>query len=179
MPWQGMDWTTASVLPNFIILVLVPVLCTYACFSDMFSMRISNRVCLSILALFGAFAVLTGMPLATAGWHLLAGSIVLCVSFLLFASGWIGGGDAKLVAAISVWIGFSQLWEYIAISSVLGGFLTLALLSARSHPLPAFAVSQPWALRLHDKKSGIPYGIALGVTALIMWPQIALLSALL
>jgi prepilin peptidase CpaA len=165
------DASASSIITSSILLVLVPALCTYACFTDMFAMRISNRVCLAILALFGVFAIVSGMPLALAGWHLLAGLIVLCVSFALFASGWIGGGDAKLVAAISVWIGFGQLWEYIAISSVLGGFLTMAILAMRSHPLPAFAANQPWVMRLHDKKSGVPYGIALGVTALIIWPH--------
>jgi prepilin peptidase CpaA len=161
----------SSMITSSILLVLVPVLCAYSCFSDMFSMRISNRTCLAILALFGVFALASGMPLALVGWHLLAGLLVLCISFALFAGGWIGGGDAKLVTVLSVWIGFGQLWEYIAISSVLGGFLTVAILAARSHPLPAFAARQPWIQRLHDKKSGVPYGIALGVTALILWPH--------
>jgi prepilin peptidase CpaA len=166
-----METTLTSMVTSSIVLGLVPALCAYACFTDMFAMRISNRVCLAILALFVVFIFFSGMPLALAGWHLLAGFIVLCISFALFTFGWIGGGDAKLVAAISVWIGFSQLWDYIALSSVLGGFLTLALLMLRNHPLPAFAVKQPWIVRLHDKKSGIPYGIALGVTALILWPH--------
>jgi prepilin peptidase CpaA len=165
------DGTVATMITTSILLVLVPALCAYACFTDMFAMRISNRVCLAILALFGVFALSSGMPLALVGSHLLAGLVVLCISFALFAFGWIGGGDAKLVAAISVWIGFSQLWEYVALSSVLGGFLTLSILAIRKHPLPAFAANQPWVMRLHDKKSGIPYGIALGITALIMWPH--------
>jgi prepilin peptidase CpaA len=164
------DGSMQEFLTSVILLGLVPALCAYSCFTDMFSMRISNRVCLSILALFGVFAALTAMPLALVGWHLLAGLIVLIISFTLFATGWIGGGDAKLVAAISVWIGFGQLWEYIAISSVIGGFLTMAILAMRAHPLPAFAAKQNWVIRLHDKKSGVPYGIALGLTALIIWP---------
>jgi prepilin peptidase CpaA len=154
-----------------ILLVILPVLCSYACFSDMFSMRISNRISLAIVGLFGVFALTSGMALHDAGWHLLAGFLVLCVSFGLFATGWIGGGDAKLVAALSVWFGFGQLWEYIAVSSILGGFLTLALLFLRAQPLPLFAMSQDWILRLHDRKTGIPYGIALGVTALMIWPH--------
>jgi prepilin peptidase CpaA len=162
---------------SFILMVLVPALCAYSCFSDLFEMRISNRTCLSIVALFGVFAAATAMPLAIIGWHLLAGLAVLVVSFTLFAAGYIGGGDAKLVAAISVWVGFGQLWEYIAISSVIGGFLTLAILAVRKHPLPAFAVKQAWIMRLHDKKSGVPYGIALGLTALIIWPYSSLVNA--
>jgi prepilin peptidase CpaA len=172
-----MDWLSLSTISSVILMILVPALCAYSCFSDMFEMRISNRICLSILALFGVFAAVTAMPLATFGWHILAGLLVLVVSFTLFAFGYIGGGDAKLVAAISVWVGFGQLWEFMAISSVLGGFLTLAILAVRKHPLPAFAAEQPWIMRLHDKQSGVPYGIALGLTALLMWPYSSLVTA--
>jgi prepilin peptidase CpaA len=172
-----MNGSVSTMIVSLILMILVPALCAYSCFSDLFEMRISNRTCLSILALFGVFAAVTAMPLAVVGWHLLAGILVLLVSFTLFATGYIGGGDAKLVAAISVWVGFSQLWEYIAISSVIGGFLTLAIVAVRSHPLPAFAAGQPWMMRLHDKQSGVPYGIALGLTALIMWPHINLVTA--
>jgi prepilin peptidase CpaA len=157
-------------LNSIILLVVLPVLCMYSCFSDMFAMRISNRVCLAILVLFGVFVIASGMPMAVAGWHLLAGLVVLLVSFSLFATGWIGGGDAKLVAAIAVWTGFGQLIDYLAVSSLLGGALTLALLMARSYPLPAFAVRQAWISRLHDRETGVPYGMSLGVTAVLILP---------
>jgi prepilin peptidase CpaA len=172
-----MTSTMPPMIASVIMLGLVPALCIYSCFSDMFTMRISNRVCLTILALFGVFAIVTTMPLSLVGWHLLAGTLVLCVAFSLFAFGWIGGGDAKLVSAVSVWIGFDQLWEYIALSSLLGGFLTLGIMIMRSHPLPLFAMNQSWMVRLHDKKSGVPYGMALGITALIIWPFSSIWSA--
>jgi prepilin peptidase CpaA len=158
-------------LGSFILLGLFPLLCVYACFSDLFTMRISNRICLAIATLFPFFAFSTGMELSTTGTHFLTGFIVLFISFSLFATGWIGGGDAKLVAAIGIWVGFGQIWEYVAISSVLGGALTVALLSMRQHPLPAFAARQQWLLHLHDKKTGIPYGIALGIASLIILPH--------
>jgi prepilin peptidase CpaA len=111
------------------------------------------------------------MELSTVGMHMLTGFLVLFVSFSLFATGWIGGGDAKLVAAIGLWVGSGQIWEYIAISFILGGALTVALLSMRQHPLPAFAARQEWLLHLHDNKTGVPYGIALGTTSLIILPH--------
>ncbi len=158
-------------LLSLIVLGLLPVLFIYACFSDLFEMRISNRTCLAVLALFGVFAALNNMALADIGWHLLAGLLVLVVSFTLFSFGWIGGGDAKLVAVVAVWLGFGQLWEYFAISSVLGGLLTLGLLKLRSQPLPYQFAEMAWVQRLHNPGSGIPYGIALGISALLLLPH--------
>ena len=38
---------------------------------------------------------------------------VLVVTFMFFARGWIGGGDAKLAAATALWLGFDQLLNYL------------------------------------------------------------------
>ncbi len=57
---------------------------------------------------------------------------------------------------------------------MLGGGLTLALLYMRMHPLPSGLVGQGWLVHLHDRQTGIPYGIALGAAALLLLPQSAL-----
>ena len=44
----------------------------------------------------------------------------------MFAFGGMGGGDAKLMAATSLWIGFNlNLLGYLVISAAIGGVLTL------------------------------------------------------
>ncbi|MGL4243497.1 MAG: A24 family peptidase [Beijerinckiaceae bacterium] len=160
-------------LAQAITLALLPCLLAYACFSDLFTMRISNRVCLFVLGLFPVAALMVGMPAGDIGLHLLAGAAVIAVSFTLFAFGWVGGGDAKLVAAAAVWFGFDLVAEFLAISCVLGGGLTLAILYARQHPLPAGLMERAWIAHLHERTTGIPYGIALGVAALIVLPHSA------
>ena len=65
------------------------------------------------------------MPLADIGMHVGAALAVLVVTFVFFARGWIGGGDAKLAAATALWLGFDQLLNYLIIASLLGGILTL------------------------------------------------------
>jgi prepilin peptidase CpaA len=156
-----------------ILFALLPGLMAYACFSDLFTMRISNRVCLFVLALFPVTALAVGMAPYVIGWHLLTGLAVLAVSFTLFAFGWVGGGDAKLVAASAVWFGAEQTLEYVALSCLLGGALTMAILYARSYPLPAGLAARPWIAHLHERTTGIPYGIALGISALAMLPHSA------
>jgi prepilin peptidase CpaA len=160
-----------QMIASIILLGLLPVILAYACFSDLFTMRISNRVCLAVLALFPAAAVSSGMEVATIGWHLLAGAAALAVSFTLFATGHVGGGDAKLVPAIVVWLGFDQMLEFVALFCVLGGALTLGLLIARRQPLPSGLMTQPWIAKLHAPTTGVPYGVALGIAALIVLPE--------
>ena len=51
-----------------------------------------------------------------------------------------GGGDAKLLAATSLWFGFSMdLMVYLLVSSMFGGILTLMILSFRASPVAVFA----------------------------------------
>ena len=168
----------SSSLAGMILTIVLPLLCTYACFSDMFSMRISNRLSLAVLSLFPIFALAIGMGWTAFGWHMLTGVAVLAVTFSLFAAGYIGGGDAKLTAALAVWIGFGQLMEYLLLSSVFGGALTLGILFMRQHPLPEFAARQSWIMRLHDSKAGVPYGIALGIAALVLFPHSSVWKAI-
>lgn len=152
-------------------LTLFPALMAFAAASDLFTMTISNRVSLLLAAGFLAMAALSGMPLAQFLMHLGAGITVLVVAFGCFAAGWVGGGDAKVASAAALWFGFGYLLDYLLYASLFGGALTLLLLQFRQWPLPYSLVGQGWLLRLHRKDSGIPYGIALAIGALAVYPQ--------
>jgi prepilin peptidase CpaA len=103
---------------------------------------------------------------------------VLVVAFVFFARGWIGGGDAKLAAATALWLGFDHLLTYLLYASLFGGLLTLVLLNVRAMPLPSLLSGQPWAVRLHSKDSGVPYGIALAAAALVVYPDTIWMKAI-
>lgn len=152
-------------------LVIFPAFMAYAAASDLVSMRISNRIALGLIAAFLVFAVAVQMPLPQLGWHVAAGVVVLLVAFAMFAFGWIGGGDAKLAAATALWLGPDVLFSYLAFSALAGGFLTLWIISWRDHPLPEFLARQEWVQRLHAPRNGIPYGIALALAALVVFPD--------
>ena len=158
-------------LTDAIRLLLFPALMAFAASSDLLTMTISNRLSLALTAGFFLLTIVTGMSLAAIGMHLSAGALVLVFSFAFFSQGWIGGGDAKLVAATALWFGFDYLLDYLIYASLFGGVLALLLISFRKLPLPDVLERQPWILRLHEAGGGIPYGIALAAAALMVYPK--------
>jgi prepilin peptidase CpaA len=152
-------------------LLLFPALMAFAAASDLFTMTIPNRVSLALAAGFVVLALLSGMGFHDILTHVGAGTIVLVVAFGCFTMGWIGGGDAKIAAAAALWFGFGHLMDYLLYASLFGGALTLLLLQFRKWPLPYAVAGQAWLLKLHAKDSGIPYGIALAIGALMIYPE--------
>src|SRR5246500_3626857 len=152
-------------------LLLFPALMALAAASDLFTMTISNRVSLALAAGFLVLALLGGMAPYQILSHVGAGAAVLAVAFACFAMGWVGGGDAKVAAAAALWFGFAHLMNYLVYASLFGGALTLVLVQFRQWPLPNALTGQAWLMRLHAKESGIPYGIALAIGAMMIYPE--------
>jgi prepilin peptidase CpaA len=158
-------------------LTLFPVMLAFAAFSDLFTMTIANRVSLILAGGFFLLAVLTGMSAHDMLSHAGAGAAVLVVAFACFTQGWIGGGDAKLAAATVLWLGLGHLADYLIYASLLGGALTIALIQFRTMPMPQLLMGREWAERLHRQDTGVPYGIALAVAALVVYPQTEWMTA--
>ena len=155
-------------LEIFVVAVL-PALVVTAAVSDLMTMTIPNRLVLALVASFAVAAPLSGMDATAVAMHLGAAALVLAVGFARFAPGWIGGGDAKLAAAIALWLGFEPLLAWFVSFAMLGGALTLGMLYYRERPLhPAFG-GVSWLARLHHPKCGVPYGIALSAGTLALW----------
>lgn len=160
-----------------LIFVIFPFCMLFAAVSDMLSMTIANRVSLLLVATFAIVAPLTGMDWATYGWHFAAAMLVLMVTFTLFAFGGMGGGDAKMLAATALWMGFSvELLQYVVYSTLIGGLLTLLLLMYRGSILAAFTGDNLFMKNFADSKKGVPYGIALGISGLLVYPSTALVQ---
>jgi prepilin peptidase CpaA len=159
-------------------LLLFPALMAFAAASDLVTMTISNRVSLVLVAGFAVLALASGMGLHELLSHAGAGAAVLAAGFACFAFGWIGGGDAKIAAGAALWLGFDHLLMYLLYASLFGGALTLLLLQFRQWPLPYPLLGQAWLERLHAKDSGIPYGIALAIGALMIYPETEWMKAI-
>jgi prepilin peptidase CpaA len=151
--------------------IIFPLAISFAGITDLLTYTISNRTLAVLLAAFGAAVAVLGAPWQMLLGCLAAGFPMLIVGFTMFACGWIGGGDAKLLAAAALWIGFDHLLPFLFWTALLGGALSIVLLAYRSILPPAWLVRQPWAIRLHDRKEGIPYGVAIAGGALIVYPS--------
>lgn len=162
---------------EFFLLTLFPFLVIYAAFSDLFSMTIPNTISLILMAGFVVLAYWTGMALEDFAWHWAMFAMVLAVTFTLFAFNVIGGGDAKLAAAVALWLGWEYSLYYFILASFLGGLLTLLVLKARGMILPEWLKTQSWAARIHRADQGIPYGISLGIAALMTYSHTAWMQA--
>ena len=162
-------------LPIAIISMLTALLVA-AAFFDLTTYTIPNVLPAAMLLLFAVFLpmmALVGHPLT---WdetspHLLAGGIGLALGMAFFAAGWVGGGDAKLFAMACLWLGWDVMFSYAVIASLLGGALTVGLLMLRQVPLPRLLAEQPWLMRLADRDSGVPYGVALAFAAISILPD--------
>jgi prepilin peptidase CpaA len=152
-------------------LIVFPVLMAVAASSDLLTMRISNWLVLGLTLAYFPFALAAGIPLSDIGVSAACAFGVLVAAFTFFAFGWIGGGDAKFVAAVTLWVGFGMMLPYLVYAALLGGGLTLLIMAIRRYPLPDWLARYKWIDRLHDTKSGVPYGIALAIAGLMVYPE--------
>ncbi len=145
---------------------------------DLFTMTIPNRISIGLIAAFIVAALLAPLGWTDVASHVGAGFMMLVIGIGMFSLGWLGGGDAKLLAAAALWFGFDGLLQYLVLVSIAGGVLVLAILFYRSMTPPLWLCKQAWAMRLHAKAGGIPYGIALAAAGLWLYPSTAWLTNL-
>lgn len=163
---------------EFALFLVFPAAMAFAASMDLLTMTIPNRISLALIAAFAVSLPFSGLGLAGTASHVGAGLLMLAVGIVMFSQGWIGGGDAKLLAAASLWIGLDLLMGYLLCVVVAGGLLVLVLLLYRQIVLPPALMQVEWAQRLHQKAGGVPYGIALAAGGLWIYPQTAWLTTL-
>lgn len=161
----------------YLALLIFPALMAFGAAMDLVTMTIPNRISIALIVGFLLAAVLIGMPLQQFAVHLGVGFGMLLIGMALFALRVVGGGDAKLLAAASLWIGFEQLGIYMSYVAILGGLLALAIVIYRTMVPPMWLARQEWAMRLHRPTVGIPYGIAIGGAGLWLFPATIWFSA--
>lgn len=131
-------------------------------------------------------AISLGVALIGIALHLLDGTLILCLaaSAAVFAlavvcwrCGWLGGGDAKLLAACALLVRPIEVPRLVLATALAGGVLACLYLAlgwmAKSRPAPAYAGrsrtlvvrmcrAEWWRARRHGS---LPYGCAIAVAA--------------
>jgi prepilin peptidase CpaA len=160
-----------------IILFVFVVLMLFAAMTDLTRYTIPNWLSASVAVLFPVAALLAGFGWAEWGYHLLAGLIGLLLGMALFAPGWIGGGDAKLFAAASLWFGWPGATGFLMHTALAGGVLVIILLALR-YILPMLLNSNGWVKStVLAKDAPVPYGIAIAAGAFWSLPSTSLMHA--
>lgn len=159
-----------------LLLAAFPILVIVAALRDVVSYTIPNWIPLALIGLFPLAALSVGLPLAAVGLNLAAGAAALVAGMVMFALGWIGGGDAKLFAAAGLWLGWPAMVSDVAVTGLAGGALALALLTLRSAHVRPFVLNGPaWFGRLAEPGENVPYGVAIAAGALAAFPACALM----
>jgi prepilin peptidase CpaA len=165
-----MQIATLAALGVFPVLMITAALC------DIATMTIPNRISLVLVPAFFAAALLARLSPEAMAWHAGVGVAALIVMAGCFAMGWVGGGDAKLLAAASLWAGPGATFSLVAATAVAGGALALGLLLARELPW-LYGRGPQWLRRLLTRNGAIPYGVAIAAGALVAFPASGLLAA--
>lgn len=159
------------------VMIIAALTMIAAAISDFKKLIISNRICLFLVALFPLF-VLTAPVEVDWLHHLLIAAVVLTIGFAMFALNLLGGGDAKMLAAASLWVGPKLIATLLVFTTLAGGMLALGYAAAalwrarRSYK--AKSPEQEGQQELPWHRTPVPYGVAIacgGVTALFIMAQ--------
>ncbi|MGJ8558891.1 MAG: A24 family peptidase [Litorimonas sp.] len=148
-----------------------------AAYTDFWSMKIPNLVSLAMAAGFLLTLPLTWQGLPVFGEHLMMGTIFFLAGFAMFAFGWLGGGDAKLMAAISLWFGWGDAIPFILATTLFGAALGILLMFG-GQIMPVRIRTSALGMRLFQGGKDMPYGLALAAGAFYVWPSSQIGSAL-
>jgi prepilin peptidase CpaA len=137
-----------------VILLLGIAFFVAAAYGDVKTLRIPNWL-VAAVAILGLFRVIVISDLSFALYTVGTSLTVLIVTILLFWRGFVGGGDAKLMTAAALLVGYHDLFNFLVLMSICGALLSLALLVRSWSAYWSTDESQPKA------RLAVPYGVAI------------------
>jgi len=161
-----------------IIAMVFPLTLIAGAVSDLFRHEIPNSLSLSLLLGYVAYAIAAGIGLESAIQGLMCGLVVLVAGLVLFRFRFLGGGDVKLLAAASPWIGWMGLPAFLIWTALWGGLVAMMILIGRGWAERTSIGGPQWWQRLLASGEGVPYGIAICAGGLMSWTGIISSSGL-
>jgi prepilin peptidase CpaA len=136
------------------LLASLSVLLLIAAVTDLKARIIANRLNLAVALLAPAYWWASGLaPWPDMAIQVALGAAVFAIFAGLFALGWMGGGDVKLLAALALWLPLVPLLRMLIAMSLLGGVLTLIVIAVHR-------------FRKLTTNPEVPYGVAIAAAGL-------------
>lgn len=157
-----------------LLCLVFPLLLIYAAWHDVSTMTIPNWVSIILGLAFIPAAFAAGLSLEQIGMHLVFGAGVLILCAALFYLNVFGGGDAKVIAAASLWTGLAATAPFVMGMAIAGGVLAAVLIVLRRMKVSS---DKAWLKRLMSPEEGAPYAVAIAIGALLAAPYSPVLAA--
>lgn len=166
------------------VLILFSTLMIWGAVSDIRFYILSNKLCLSVIVLYPIFLITLFIDGSLPSWEYIGySSAIALIAFLLlvvlFARGLIGGGDVKLIPAVLLWSGPAYFLEFLLVTSICGGFLslifmTILFIKKRNSPKSSdnINLSMSKSEELDRQERKIPYGVAISTGGLYVAYQL-------
>ena len=148
--------------PQWLIIVLA-ILLVAAAAQDAAKLKISNLLVLAVLLGGVVSAVLSG-PRFEIWQNLALFALFIAIGIPLFATGKLGGGDVKLLAAVGFWYDFQSALGLLLAVVIAGGILALVMVSLR---MVRWSEKARERIIVLQRRKGIPYAIAIAAGALM------------
>jgi prepilin peptidase CpaA len=147
------------------IFIFALMLCmVWVVVSDAVHYIIPNSLNALIIVLYILAAIVLPIPTWLSAFG--AAGLMLVVGLGFFSLGLMGGGDVKLLVALSLWTGWGMATpQFIFLTGVSGGALVVVVLLLRRILPPILRRKNPERVmpRLLTRKEPVPYGIAIAV----------------
>lgn len=158
------------------ILIAVGALLVFAAIKDYQSFEIPDWISIAVAVLFVIYVGARNLiypEYGTVDWlsALAVSALVLVVFAFLFFRDMIGGGDVKMITALSLWAGWSKLLNLLFWISAAGGVVALIWLLRKK-----FSRSKNEGEKKNLRKAEIPYGIAIAFGGILTGFQLVSVS---
>lgn len=147
-------------------ILAVIALSLYAALTDVRRLEIDNWVSVAIVALFMLYAAT--MPIVWAP-HVAVMLVTLALGLIVHRMGVMGGGDIKLLSALSLWAGVHGLPALLLGTSIAGAGVAMATLWLHKNQTVCADTGLAWIDAARSETPHVAYGIAIAIGAVILF----------
>ena len=144
-------------------------------YEDVRTRRIPNALSFAT-AVLGLVRIAFAAEVIDAAYTVAAAIIIFSITFALFQRGAIGGGDAKILPATVLLIGYPELLGFLLLMSLCGGVLAFTTLALERLDLPSRrfrrgahvpSTGRDDRAPVASKGSTVPYGVPVAIAGVI------------